>query len=138
MYEKIFFTCSNNVKVDLRAPSGLPNGKTNLKFVIWCSRRTRSRFFIVVKFSFSSWVTVPTPSGLKSVKYRYWLIKIELSVRNGRFAKYLKDLKKILQIFSRMLQVLVMPEDAINSVPCRINVLFMLIILRQILQKTRK
>ena len=122
MNEKIYFTCSNNVKVDLRAPSGLPNGKTNLKFVIWCSRRTRSRFFIVVKFSFSSWVTVPTPSGLKSVKYWYWLIPIKLSVKSGRFAKYLKDLKKILQNCSCMLHFLVMPEDAIISVPCRINV----------------
>ena len=32
---------------------------------IWCSRRTLSLFLICAKFSFSSWVTVPTLSGLK-------------------------------------------------------------------------
>ena len=39
-----------------------------LKLVIWYSRWTRSRSLISWNLSFSSWVTVPTPSGLKIYK----------------------------------------------------------------------
>ena len=72
-------TRSSSDMVALRAPSGLPKGKQNLKFVSWCSRRIRSLSLIWVNVSFSSWVTVPTPSGLdkqengfKPVSNQHW------------------------------------------------------------------
>jgi len=58
-------TLSSNESVALRAPSGRPNGKQYLKFVIWNSRSWRRRSFISENFSFSSCVILPTPSGLK-------------------------------------------------------------------------
>ena len=58
-------TLSRSESVDFRAPSGRPKGKQNLKLVIWCSRSTLSLSLMTVKSSFSSWVTVPTPSGLQ-------------------------------------------------------------------------
>ena len=60
-------TRSSNDIVALRAPSGLPKGKQNLKFVSWCSSKMRNLSLIWVNDSFSSWVTVPTPSGLREM-----------------------------------------------------------------------
>lgn len=45
---------------------------SNLKWVIWFSRRTRNLSLISSKRSFSSTVTVPIPSGLKDIKFTTW------------------------------------------------------------------
>lgn len=65
MMKSWIHTLSSKDRVDFKAPSGLPKGKQNLKFVNWNSSWTLSLSFISVNFSFSSWVTVPTPSDLK-------------------------------------------------------------------------
>lgn len=65
---KATLTLSRSDRVAFKAPSGRPKGKQYRKFVIWFSRRTRSRSLISWNFSFSSWVTVPTPSGLHCKK----------------------------------------------------------------------
>ena len=64
---RIALTLSMSISVDFSAPSGRPKGKQKRKLVICCSSKTRSRSFISVNCSFSSWVTVPTLPGLKTV-----------------------------------------------------------------------
>ena len=58
-------TLSNSDMVALRAPSGRPKGKTKRKLVKWRSNKILKRSLTTLKHSFSSWVTVPTPSCLK-------------------------------------------------------------------------
>lgn len=58
-------TLSRSEMDAFNAPSGRPKGKQNLKFVNWCSSKILRRSLMWLKLSFSSWVTVPTPSGLE-------------------------------------------------------------------------